>query len=249
MPRSCSHGPRATSRSPWAGWRRDRGRCGWTCRRHLLTMLRAGFAHRHAGLCRSGRLGGQRETPGDPERRHLGHPLPCALGPAFNCCLLDRDCSLGVSRSSAGAASCSPTAARCAPRDMLSALVQTRSALQDGGSSRSSAAIAGLAAAPHGHFTSWISRLILSLPLITSTSSWPSHRAARTAAGALLGAYLVMTSRSLFVEWIPLSPPRTRRAQGSPIAVALILVRPPAETLGCSCRTDSLPAPHQARRR
>src|SRR5712664_2251414 len=91
-----------------------------------------------------------------------------------------------------------------------------------------SAAIAGLAGALYGHFTSYIAPDLF-LPLITvyiflAVASGGTGRPA----GALLGAYLVMTlleSSRFFVEWIP-SVTAVQRAALKEllIAVALILV-------------------------
>ena len=91
-----------------------------------------------------------------------------------------------------------------------------------------SAAVAGLAGALYGHFTSYIAPDLF-LPLITvyiflSVASGGTGRPA----GALVGAYLVMTlleSSRFFVEWIPGVTAVQRAAlKELLIAVALILV-------------------------
>ena len=91
-----------------------------------------------------------------------------------------------------------------------------------------SAAIAGLAGALYGHFTSYIAPDLF-LPLITvyiflAVASGGTGRPA----GALLGAYLVMTlleSSRFFVEWIPAVTAVQRAAlKELLIAVTLILV-------------------------
>ena len=91
-----------------------------------------------------------------------------------------------------------------------------------------SAAIAGLAGALYGHFTSYIAPDLF-LPLITvyiflGVASGGTGRPA----GALLGAYLVMVlleSSRFFVEWIPgVSAVQRASLKELLIAVTLILV-------------------------
>ena len=91
-----------------------------------------------------------------------------------------------------------------------------------------SAAIAGLAGALYGHFTSYIAPDMF-LPLITvyiflAVASGGTGRPA----GALVGAYMVMTlleSSRFFVEWIPGVTAVQRAAlKELLIAVALIVV-------------------------
>src|SRR5882724_10956849 len=89
-----------------------------------------------------------------------------------------------------------------------------------------SAAIAGLAGALYGHFTSYIAPDLF-LPLITvyiflAVASGGTGRPA----GALLGAYLVMTlleSSRFFVEWIP-AVTAVQRAALKELLIALALI-------------------------
>ncbi len=89
-----------------------------------------------------------------------------------------------------------------------------------------SAAIAGLAGALYGHFTSYIAPDLF-LPLITvyiflAVASGGTGRPA----GALLGAYMVMTlleSSRFFVEWIP-AVTAVQRAALKELLIALALI-------------------------
>lgn len=112
-----------------------------------------------------------------------------------------------------------------------------------------SAAIAGLAGALYGHFTSYIAPDLF-LPLITvyiflAVASGGTGRPA----GALLGAYLVMTlleSSRFFVEWIPAVTAVQRAAlKELLIAVALIVVLRLKPSGVLPERIP--PAPHRAR--
>jgi branched-chain amino acid transport system permease protein len=112
-----------------------------------------------------------------------------------------------------------------------------------------SAAIAGLAGALYGHFTSYIAPDLF-LPLITvyiflAVALGGTGRPA----GALVGAYLVMTlleSSRFFVEWIPGVTAVQRAAlKELLIAVALILVLRLKPSGVLPERIP--PAPHQAR--
>ena len=228
-------GPRADRRRLAAG--ADRGRRGRAGRHALDHAPARGLSrHRHPGLRRSRAPARRQRDLADPRhRRHLGHSRSVEGGAGAG---LQRrlfpDRARGalavvfflmrrIDRSPYG------RALRAIREDAQVAQVAGKPVLRFKTEAFAlSAAIAGLAGALYGHFTSYIAPDLF-LPLITvyiflAVASGGTGRPA----GALVGAYLVMTlleSSRFFVELIPGVTAVQRAAlKELLIAVALILV-------------------------